>query len=107
MEEFGRTCPPMNSVTDTSGKPKSRNLSVNWCDVSIREKERPIGQFIGNSQVQSSQSDSNVIEEAISLTEIGSISSGKEATKQDFSIVRILAANCCTFDPLKDTQWEK
>ena len=37
------------------------------------------------------------MEEAISRTEIGSTSSGKEATKHDSSIVRILAANCCTF----------
>ena len=42
-----------------------------------------------------------------SLTEIGSTSSGKEATKQDSSIVRILASNCCTSEPFKDTQEEK
>ena len=54
MKEFGRTCLPMNTSTDTSGKPKSRNLSVNWYDMSIREKGRQVGQFIGNSLVQSS-----------------------------------------------------
>ena len=30
IKKFGTSCPPMNSVTDTSGKFKSRNLSVNW-----------------------------------------------------------------------------
>ena len=54
----GRTCPPMNSVADTAGKPKSRNLSVNWYDMNIREKERQMEQFIGNSKVQSSNSNS-------------------------------------------------
>ena len=86
---FGRTKPPMNSVMDTSWKPKSRNLSVNWRDMKIREKERQMGQFIRNSQVQSSDPNSEFIEGAISLTEIGSTSSGKEATRQDSSIVRI------------------
>ena len=51
--------------------------------VCIREKERQTGQLIGNSKVQGSNSDSNVMEEAISLTEIGSNSYGKEATRQD------------------------
>ena len=45
--------------------------------------------------------------EAASLTKIGSTSSGKEATKQDSSIVRFLASNCCTSEPFKDTQEEK
>ena len=40
IKEFGKICPPMNSVADTSGKPKSRNLSVNWYDMNIRERER-------------------------------------------------------------------
>ena len=39
IEEFGRTCPPMNTVLDSTGKPKSRNSSANWYDTSIREKE--------------------------------------------------------------------
>ena len=52
-----------------------------------------MAQFIGNSQFQSSNSDSNVMEEAILLTETGSNSSGKEATRQDSSIVRILQQN--------------
>ena len=68
IKEFGRTCPPMNTVTDTSGKPKSRNLSVHWYDMSTHEKERQMGQFL-QIQVQSSNSDSKVIEEAISLTD--------------------------------------
>ena len=46
----------------------------------------------GNSleiqKVQSSISDSNVMEEAISLTEIGSNSSGKEATRQDSGAIQ-------------------
>ena len=46
------------------------------------------------------------MEEAISVTEVGSISSGKEATKQDSSIVRILVTNYCTFESFKDTQEE-
>ena len=75
---------------------QSRNLSVNWYDISIREKERQMVQFIGNSKVRR---DSNVLEEAISLTEIGSTSSGKEATTSDSSIVRILATDYCTFEP--------
>ena len=54
INEFGRTCPPMNTVTDTSEKPMSRILSVNWYDLSIRENERLRGQFIGQSYVQSS-----------------------------------------------------
>ena len=98
IKEFGKTCPPMNSVMDTSGKPKSRNLLVNWYDMSIREKERQMVQIIGNSKVQRSVSNSEVTEEASSLTETGSTSSGKEATKQDSSIVRILATSYCTFD---------
>ena len=49
MKEFERTCLPMNTVTDTSGKPKSRNLSVNWYDMNIREKERQMVQFVGHS----------------------------------------------------------
>ena len=51
--------------------------------MKIGEKERRMGQFI--------DSNFEVIEEAISLTEIGSTASGKEASKQDSSIVRILA----------------
>ena len=47
IKEFRRICPPLSTITDTSGKPKSRNLTVNWCDMSIREKERQMGQFIG------------------------------------------------------------
>ena len=47
------------------------------------------------------------MEKAISLTEIGSISSGKETTKQEFSVVTILAASSCIFEPFKDTQEEK
>ena len=43
------------------------------------------------------------MEETISLTETGSNSSGKEATKQDSSIVKILATNCCTLEPFKHT----
>ena len=82
-------------------------LSVNWYDMRIREKERQMEQSIGKSKVRSSESDSNAIEEAISLTEVGSTSSGKEVTKQDSSIVRILATTCCTFEPFKDTQEEK
>ena len=39
----------MNSVMDTRVKPKSRNLSVNWFDMSIHERERQMVQFIGNS----------------------------------------------------------
>ena len=46
------------------------------------------------------------MEEAISLTEIGSTSFGMEATRQDSSIVRSLAASCCAFEPFKDTQEE-
>ena len=64
-------------------------------------------QFNGHSQVQGSTSNSEVMEEAISLTEIGSTSSGKEATKQETSIGRNLATNYCTFEPFKDTQEEK
>ena len=30
IKKFGSRCAIMNSVTETSGKPKSRNLSVNW-----------------------------------------------------------------------------
>ena len=102
IEEFGRTCPPMHSVTDTGGKPKSRNLSVNWYDMSIREKERQTEQFIRNScpmlklQVRSNGG-------AFPLTVIKSTSPGKAATKQDSSIVRILATNYCTLEPFKDT----
>ena len=97
----------MNSVMDTSGKPKSRNLSVNWYDMKFREKERQMAQFIGISQFQSSESKSEVMEGTIALTEIGSTSSGKDATRQDSSIVRILTTNYCTFEPFKDTQEEK
>ena len=53
IKEFGRTCQPMNTVADTTGKPKSRNLSVNWYDMRIREKERQMEQFIGNAQKSS------------------------------------------------------
>ena len=67
----------MNTVADKSVKPKSRNLSINWNDMSIREKDRQMEQFIGNSS-QSTDSNSEVMGEAISLTEIGSTSSGKE-----------------------------
>ena len=73
--------------------------------MNIREKERQMGQFIGHSQVQSSNSNSNLKEEAISFTEIGSNSSGKAATRQDSSIVS-LATDYCTFEPFKDTQEE-
>ena len=45
IKEFGMTCQPMNTAADIAGKPKSRNLSVNWYDMSIREKERQMGQF--------------------------------------------------------------
>ena len=47
IKGFGKTCSPMNSFTDTSGKPKSRNLSVSWYDMKIREKERQMEQLIG------------------------------------------------------------
>ena len=45
---FIRACPPMTTVTDTNEKPKSRNLSVNWYDTNIREKELQMEQFIRN-----------------------------------------------------------
>ena len=45
-----------------------QNVSVNWYDMSIREKERQM-KLIGHSQVRSSNSDSKVMEEAISLIE--------------------------------------
>ena len=54
IKEFGRTCQRINSVADAAVKPKSRNLPVDWYDMSIREKERQMEQFIGNSFVQSS-----------------------------------------------------
>ena len=47
IKVFGRTCSPMNSFTDTNGKPKSRNLSVSCYDMKIREKARQMEQFIG------------------------------------------------------------
>ena len=75
--------------------------------MKIREKERQMWQVIGNSQVRSSDSNSEVMEGAISLKEIGSTSSGKEATRQYFSIVRILATNDCAFEPFEDTQGKK
>ena len=88
---------------DRSWNTKSRNLSVNWYDMKNRSKERQMGQLIGNSQVRSSDSNSEEMEGAISLIEIGSTSCGKEATRQYSSVVRILATNYCTFEPLKDT----
>ena len=97
---------PMNTVADTAGKPKSGNLSVNRYKMRFRENERQMEQFIGKSDVQSSSTDSKK-EEAVSLTEIGSTSSTQEATNQDYSIVTIIATDCCTFEPLKDTQGEK
>ena len=58
----GRTCPPMNSVADTAEKPKSRNLSVNWYDMNIREKERQMEQFIGNSlEIQKSKAQIQIL----------------------------------------------
>ena len=48
-----------------------------------------MAQLTGNSLVQSSNSESNVMEEAVSLAEIGSNSYGKEATRQYSSIVKI------------------
>ena len=60
---------PMNTVADTAAKPKSRNLSVIWYDMSIRENEIQMVQFTGKSLVQSSQSDSKKMEEAVSVTE--------------------------------------
>ena len=75
--------------------------------MKFREKERQMAQFIGISQFQSSESKSEVMEGTIALTEIGSTSSGKDATRQDSSIVRIPTTNYCTFEPFKDTQGEK
>ena len=42
-----------------------------------------------------------------SLTEIGSITSGKEEAKPDSNILGILAKNYCTSEPFKVTQEEK
>ena len=73
ITEVGRICQPMNTVADTFRKPKSEFV-----------------RFIGNSFVPSSSSDSKKVVEAVSLTEIGSSSFGKEAAEQYFSIVRIM-----------------
>ena len=46
---FFKEVQSMNTVADTLGKPKSRNLSVKWYDImSIREIDRQMGQSIGN-----------------------------------------------------------
>ena len=54
IKDFVRTCQPMNTVTDTAGNNKSQKLSANWYDMSIRENETLMGQFIGKSDVESS-----------------------------------------------------
>ena len=46
------------------------------------------------------------MEEAISLTEIGSNSSGNESTRQIFQYCQNLATNYCTFEPFKHTGGE-
>ena len=43
------------------------------------------------------------MEEILSLKEIGLVISGREATRHDFSIARILATLCCMFVLSKDT----
>ena len=44
-ERNGKTSLPKYSLTNTLG---SRNLSVNWYDMTIVETERQMEQFIGN-----------------------------------------------------------
>ena len=46
MNGNGKTSVPMNSVTNTRGNLRSRNLSVYWYDMKIVETERQMGQTI-------------------------------------------------------------
>ena len=48
MNGNGKTSWPMNSVTDTRGNLRSRNLSVNWYDMKIIETQKQMEQNNGN-----------------------------------------------------------
>ena len=80
----------MDSVMDASGKPKSRNLSANWYDMSIREKERQMvaihWKFTSPKLDFEFRSDggSNL------LTESGSTSSGNEEQQDKIPATKLL-----------------
>ena len=82
----------MNSVMDTSGKHKSRNLSVSWYDMSLREQERDRESHwkLMSSKLRikfRSDGGSNCTDRDWTNY------IWKGSNKTDFSIVRILATN--------------
>ena len=102
----GKTSLPLSTATKMSWDTVSQYLLENGYVTKIAVTEKQMEQFTGDRHVGSWNLRSWSKQEIPSLTEIGSITSGREAARHDFSIARILPAPYCTFVLFKDTLGE-
>ena len=102
----GKTSLPLSTATKMSWDTVTQYLLENGYVTKIAVTEKQMEQFIGNRHVRSWNLRSWSKQEIPSLIEIGSITSGREAARHEFSIARILPAPYCTFELFKDTLGE-
>ena len=102
----GKTSLPLSTATKMSWDTVSQYLLESGYVTKIAVTEKQMEQFIRDRHVRSWNLHSWSKQEIPSLTEIGSITSGREAARHDFSIARIPPAPYCTFELFKDTLGE-
>ena len=104
-KKSGKTSLQMSTATNAICVIMSQNLLENWYVMETAVTEKQMEQFIGDQYyIKNRNLRSWSKEEIPSLSEIGSIISGREAARHDFGIARILAAVYCIFELFKDTR---